>query len=495
MFSKSSRPRRLFPTLLALSFGLMWLAGCENPPLIKTTAPQQDVANPSHRTGSLRISINLNPGTQLQYVVGDVDHVDVTLKSGALTKTKTITKQEITSGNATSTIDDLIEGEWWASAMAYSSANQAIGGASAMKINIVAGEVATANLKIELNPIVTFPTPLPTVSPGPGGTPAPQKADISLSISDSQTVAAPFAGVVTTLAGSTSDGWANGSGINAKFNDPRGLVIDSNGNIFVCDTDNHLIRKVTASGYATTFAGNGTAGYADGLGGSAQFDTPRSIIIDGQDNLYVAEGNRIRKISPTGTVTTLFQSLNNGYPVNIVSLGRDADGSMYFATTNTVHRLTAESQELLIAGNRNKYTSEDGKGEGASLYGIQDMTVRADGTIFVIEYYKVRKITPDGYVTTLAGGGGSSADGYGSTAGFSSPQSITLTPSGQLLVGENNKIRMVTQAGAVATLLGNSSGTADGDRFQAKFYDVRGLAFDNQGRLFVSDRHRVRYIR
>lgn len=121
-------------------------------------------------------------------------------------------------------------------------------------------------------------------------------------------------GMVVSVAGST-EGFADGQGSAARFNTTRGLAVDAGGNIYVADRNNHSIRRITPAGTVTTLAGNGTAGYADGTGAAAQFNNPLSVALDPSGNLYVtdSDNHRIRKISPMGAVSTIAGNGTAGY--------------------------------------------------------------------------------------------------------------------------------------------------------------------------------------
>ena len=264
-------------------------------------------------------------------------------------------------------------------------------------------------------------------------------------------------GVVSTFAGSGVAGFANGASSVAKFWNPSGVAVDSNGNVYVADTSNHLIRKITPSGVVSTFAGTGSIGYADGT--IAQFHAPMGLAVDTNGNLYVADQQnyRVRKITPAGVVSTLAGSGINGFA--------------------------------------------DGIGTAAKFSLFEHLAVDVSGNVYVADDInnRIRKITPTGTVTTIAGSGASGySDGIGTAAIFSFPISIAVDASGVLYVSdfENHKIRKILPSGAVSTLAGSSFGYADGNGSSAKFYYPFGIAVDLSGNVFVADseNYRIRKI-
>ncbi len=268
-----------------------------------------------------------------------------------------------------------------------------------------------------------------------------------------QSVYTPY--TFTTLAGQASIGSADGTGSAARFYYPAGVATDSSGNVYVADRSNSTIRKITPAGVVTTLAGlAGYQGSADGTGSAARFYYPFGVATDSSGNVYVADGGNdtIRKITPAGVVTTL-------------------------------------------AGLAGITGSADGTGSAARFYNPAAVATDSSGNVYVADTvnYTIRKITPAGVVTTLAGLAGSygSADGTGSAARFYYPFGVATDSSGNVYVADtdNHTIREITPAGVVTTLAGlaGSYGSADGAGSAARFHYPYGGATDSSGNVYVAD--------
>ncbi len=271
------------------------------------------------------------------------------------------------------------------------------------------------------------------------------------------------AGVVTTLAGSGTAGSVDGTGTAAQFDDPSGVAVDpTTGNVFVADTDNNTIREITPAGVVTTFAGSGTAGSADGTGTAAQFDGPSGVAVDPTTgNVFVADtgNNKIRKITPAGVVTTLAGSGTAGSADGTGASARfsfpygvavDPTTSNVFVAdkgNNEIREITPAGVVTTLAGSGTA-GSVDGPGTVARFDLPSGVAVDpTTGNVFVAdtENQKIREITPAGVVTTLAGSGTpGSADGTGTAAQFYYPYGVAVDPTtGTVFVADtyNNKIR------------------------------------------------------
>jgi streptogramin lyase len=268
------------------------------------------------------------------------------------------------------------------------------------------------------------------------------------------------AGVVATFAGSaTVSGNSDATGTAARFYSPKGIAIDSHDNLFVTEPENHTIRKITPQRVVTTFAGsNGARGSDDGTGSAARFFYPQGIAIDSSDNLFVVDTYNyiIRKITPAGVVTT-------------------------------------------FAGTLGTQGIVDDTGLAAAFYQPQDLTVDQDGNIFVADfnnddqYPYIRKITPVGVVTTVAGGDRGFADGPGVNATFGGTSlGITSDKAGNLYIADtdNHLIRKIDSSFNVTTMAGSPTqqyGRDNGVGTAATFRGPLGLAVDPAGYLYVAD--------
>lgn len=265
-------------------------------------------------------------------------------------------------------------------------------------------------------------------------------------------------GQVSTLAGGAK-GFADGNGSLAKFSAPTGITVDGSGNIYVADCNNHRIRLVTPDGVVTTLAGTSTRGFVDGADTVAEFNFPVAVAVDAIGNVYVADAdnNRIRKIS-AGQVSTLagngLAAFADGGPAVAefrapTGVAVDATGNVYVADqgNNRIREITAAGVVRTLAGSSNGFL--DATGAAARFNQPVGLVVDGSGTVYVTDQHnnRIRKITPAGVVTTLAGDGTPALlDGYlGLNAEFNLPFGIAISRSGSLYISDwqNNVIRLI----------------------------------------------------
>jgi sugar lactone lactonase YvrE len=326
-------------------------------------------------------------------------------------------------------------------------------------------------------------------------------------------------GVVTTFAGSGTAGATNATGTSATFNGPNGVAVDSAGTVYVADSSNHRIRRITPAGVVTTFAGSGSIGATDSSGTSASFNFPYGVAVDSAGVVYVGDtrNHRIRRITSAGVVTTLAGSLSNtsGFADGTGTSARffepqavavDSSGTVYVADTynHRIRRITPAGVVTTLAGSGigagGPGTFSDGSGTSAGFNFPNGVAVDSAGTVYVADSsnHRIRRITPAGVVTTLAGSTVGSSDGTGTNASFSGPVVLAVDSSGSVYVCEvnNNRIRKITPAGVVTTLAGSTSGFLDGTGTNALFNEPRGIAVDSGGILYVADylNHRIRKV-
>lgn len=320
--------------------------------------------------------------------------------------------------------------------------------------------------------------------------------------------------VVSTLAGSGSVGMQDGIGTQTTFNNIRGVAVDTWGNVYLADRDNNCIRKVTAAGVVTTLAGNGSADYVDGAGTAARFKMPYGVAVDSQGNVFVGDygNNRIRKITAAGLVTTFAGSGSVGYlDANGTSamfnrpLGMTVDSfdNVYVGDYDgqRIRKITPNGDVTTIAGSGGTGYSE-GQGTNAVFHGPVIAAPDRQGNLYVMDYsnYAVRKISTTGVVSTLAGGCGSGyADGTGTAAKFNLAWGVAVDLWGNLYIGDaqNQRVRKITATGVVTTIAGNSAtGGTNGVGTAATFNQPCGVAVDERGNIYVGDGigHRLRKL-
>lgn len=328
---------------------------------------------------------------------------------------------------------------------------------------------------------------------------------------------------VTTFAGlgTYGGGYVDGVGTVAQFNNPIGITIDISGNLFVADYGNHIIRKISPAGVVSTFAGS-TYGYLDGAGATAQFYFPNGIAVDVSGNVYVTDGqgdwaNRVRKITPDGVVTTLAGSDTagsaDGIGINaqfsaIYGIAVDASGNVYVSDYGNarIRKITPAGAVTTFAGS--SFGFADGLGAAAQFWNPAGVAVAASGNVYVADTgnQKIRKITPSGMVTTLAGSTVGVADGTGTSAQFNFPYSLAVDAQENVYVADdkNHKIRKITTDGVVTTLAGTAGnnnyaingGFLNGVATDAIFHNPRGIVVDASDNIYVADtyNHRIRRI-
>ncbi len=312
---------------------------------------------------------------------------------------------------------------------------------------------------------------------------------------------------VNTLAGST-EGFTNGTGGDAQFSNwLAGIAVDTQGNVYTADTNNNSIRKITPNGVVTTFAG-GTQGFADGTGTEAKFTLPQGVAVDASGNVYVADrGNhKIRKITSGGVVTTLAGSSEGfadgsdaqfSFPTGIAV---DASGNVYVGDwgNDKIRKMTLSGVVSTLAGSTQGFA--DGTGTDAQFFFPTRIAVDASDNLFVADSrnQKIRKITPEGVVTTFAGSTQGFADGASTDAKFFQPEGVAIDALGNVYVADrgNHKIRKITPQGIVSTLAGSTQGFADGTGTSAQLDIPIAVTVDALMNVYITDRknYKIRKI-
>ncbi|HEY6358474.1 MAG TPA: hypothetical protein VIX35_09530, partial [Vicinamibacterales bacterium] len=302
-----------------------------------------------------------------------------------------------------------------------------------------------------------------------------------------------------------------GVGAAARFESLSGIVADRAGTMYVTDATASTVRKITAAGEVTTFAGKaGLTGRTDGFRSDARFDQPTGIALDGAGTMYLTDPvvGVIRKITPEGVVSTFAGS--PGAKGNVDGQGAaarfssptdialDDRGNLYVTDgwVDTVRKITSAGEVTTLAGKAGERGSTDGRADLARFVVPAGIAVDRGGNVYVCDYGNrtVRKITSAGDVSTLAGRAGTqgSADGIGPAAEFSGPLAIAVDEGGNLYVSDATTIRKITARGVVTTIAGvaDQAGIKLG-RLPGRLENTAGIALLDAHTLAVTERYSV----
>jgi len=295
--------------------------------------------------------------------------------------------------------------------------------------------------------------------------------------------------IVYTIAGDGTAGFLDGPALNAKFKSPLDVAVLPNGTIYVADAFNSCIRKIH-NGMVTTFAGNGTANITNGNGSEARFKIPSRLTLDGTGNLYTldAADPRIRKITADAGVSTYAGTNIFGFKDGeaiVAQFGQsfgivvDERGNIYVADSqnDSIRKISFDRQIITIAG-----------GPIKQFQFVTGIAINKQGNLFVSDVCRIRKITPAGVVSTFAGSYQKGYDdGKGAAAKFSQIEDLVIDEQENIYVTDENRIRKITPSGIVSTIAGGTAGYKDGDGASAEFDGPQGLAVDKVGSIYVAD--------
>jgi RHS repeat-associated protein len=309
-----------------------------------------------------------------------------------------------------------------------------------------------------------------------------------------------------------------GNGTLGTFRATTTSKITADGSFYVADTGNSRIRRVDSNGGITTVAG-GVAGFS-GDGGQALYarlNRPTDVAIGPDGSVYIADTNnsRIRRIGPNGIITTVAGNGVSGfsgdggpaiqasidYPRGIAVA---ADGSFYFSESNRIRRVGPDGIITKVAGNGiTGFSGDGGPATQASLYNPRKIEINDDGSLFFPDGFRIRRITADGIISTVAGDGSQRFSGDGGSAiqaSFNSPSDVAIGRDGNLYIadGTNHRIRQVDSNGIITTVVGNGIDEFRGDggpAIQASLGFISSIAVAADGSLYIGDSGNVRVRR
>jgi trimeric autotransporter adhesin len=339
-----------------------------------------------------------------------------------------------------------------------------------------------------------------------------------------QKLLAQGCGIIITVAGDSTAGYSGdgGAATAAELHSPYGVAFDAWGNLYVSDFYNNVIRKVAPSGTISTVAGGGTSGLGDGgAATAAALANPYGVAVDVAGNLHIGDyfNARIRKVTPSGTISTVVGNGTLGYAGDggaataaeldlPTGVAVDASGNLYIADAlNAVIRKVAPSGTIsTVAGTGTSgYSGDGGAATAAELDEPCGVAVDAAGNLYIADKNnnRIRKVTPSGTIGTAAGGGTSGlGDGGTATAAeLFEPMGVAVDVSGNLYIADNgnDRIRKVTLSGTISTVAGNGTYGCSGDVGAATAAALAGpqeVAVDASGNLYIADvnNNRIRKV-
>jgi trimeric autotransporter adhesin len=329
-------------------------------------------------------------------------------------------------------------------------------------------------------------------------------------------------GMITTIVGTTQGFSGDGdSSLFAQLAMPKTMALDKNGNLYIADHQNHRIRKVSTAGIISTVAGNGTAGFS-GDGGpatSATLNGPFGVAVDSQGNIFIGDtsNHRLRKVRTDGIITTVAGNGVVGYsgdgtlgtqtslnrPMGIVF---DSAGNLYIGdcTNRRLRKLTPAGIISTVAGNGSTgFSGDGGLAISASFRNVMDVAIDGAGNLYIADFgnHRIRKVSTSGIVTTVAGNGVAGYSGNGgsaTSASLNKPTGVAVDSAGNLYISdsENHQIRKVS-SGIINAIAGNGSRNGDGGlAARARLDEPYALIEDTVGNLYICDRwqHVVRKV-
>jgi len=330
-------------------------------------------------------------------------------------------------------------------------------------------------------------------------------------------------GTITTLAGSGTPGYSGDGGpaIAAQLSNPSDVKIDAAGNLYIADSLNHVIRKVAVGGVISTIAGNHTAGYSgEGKATAVSLNLPVAIVLDGSSNLYISDSfnQRIRKVSTDGTITTVAGNGTAGFggdngpgtlaSVNVpADLAIDGQGNLYIvdSVNNRLRKLSAGGTMTTVAGNGvQRFSGDGGPAVAASLDTPNGVVTGGAGVVWITDTNnrRVRRIASDGTINTVAGNGGPFGGDGGPASGATLNYAFGVASdgNGNLYVADtyNNRIRKIAADGSISTVAGTGVAGFGGDggsALKAQLNTPSGVSLDSAGNIYIADTYNDRIRR